>query len=143
MGPAIDPLLVNNYPRWLEKAYAIFREMVRAGNEIAQFRWSELRQLEETMNCFSQDQVESSASNSLSQPTFAISHLLSPVTSRITTPMDQSSCNDRHPIAETPLAAECVFGPMLTSAEMMAMADSIKLYDAEWVSNAMMHHNIW
>ncbi|KAL4738952.1 hypothetical protein BDV11DRAFT_205570 [Aspergillus similis] len=114
MGPTIDTLLVNNHLRWLEKAYAIFREMVKAGNEVAQFR------------CL-----------------VSVSHLLSPSTSHIPALMDQNSCNDRPPIAEAPLAVECVFGPMLTSAEMMTMADSIELYDAEWVSNAMMHHNIW
>ncbi|KAL2818579.1 fungal-specific transcription factor domain-containing protein [Aspergillus granulosus] len=145
MGPAIDPGLVNDHPRWLEKAYAIFRELVDAGNEVAKFRWSELRQLEETMHHICQDQPQSSTSNTLPQHTRSAQQLLSSATSYIPALLEQGPCDDRTQtmIEEGPLSTECVFGPLLTSAEMTAMADSIELYDAEWVSNAMLNHDIW
>lgn len=41
------------------------------------------------------------------------------------------------------LDGECDFGTMLTSAEIMAVADSIETFDTEWVSNAMVEHSIW
>lgn len=41
------------------------------------------------------------------------------------------------------LDGECDFGTTLTSAEIMAVADSIETFDTEWVSNAMVEHSIW
>lgn len=143
MGPAIDPHLVNDHPRWMEKAYGIFRELVGAGNEVAKFRWSELQQLEETMQIIIQSQAESSSHAHRENPEPAPPSL-SPATNHFPAPMEQSSYSDHSLLGDGhSLTAECVFGPLLTSAEMTAMADCIELYDAEWVSNAMINHDIW
>jgi hypothetical protein len=142
MGPAIDPLLVDDHSWWLEKAYGIFQEMVESGNHVARFRWSELQQLEKTLHEITQAQYESSTSDAVSQDPGAIPQLLSPATSCIPS-VDQGFCNDPSLMVDTTLDAGCGFGPVLTSAEMTAMADSIEMYDAEWVSNAMMIHDIW
>ena len=142
MGPAIDPLLVDDNSWWLEKAYEIFQEMVESGNQVAKFRWSELQQLEKTLQEITQGQAASSTPNAISQNPDAIPQLLSPATSCIPS-LDQGLCNDSSLMADTTLDAEYGFGPVLTSAEMTAMANSIEMYDAEWVSNAMMIHDIW
>ncbi|KAJ5480046.1 hypothetical protein N7530_005555 [Penicillium desertorum] len=105
---AIDPLLVDDYSWWLEKAYEIFQEMVESGNH----------------------------------DPGAIPQLLSPATSCIPS-MDQGFYNNPSLMVDTTLDAGCGFGLVLTSAEIAAMADSIEMYDAEWVSNAMMIHDIW
>ncbi|KAJ9481944.1 hypothetical protein VN97_g11508 [Penicillium thymicola] len=142
MGPAIDPLLVDDHPWWLEKAYEIFQEMVVAGNQVARFRWSELQQLEKTLHEITHTQSASSTSDAVSQDPGAIPQLLSPATSCIPS-VNRGFCNDPSLTADTTLDAEYGFGPILTSAEMTAMADSIEMYDAEWISNAMMIHDIW
>ena len=143
MGPAIDPLLVDDHSWWLQKAYEIFQEMVEGGNQVARFRWSELQQLEKTLGEITQTRTASSTSEIVSRNSGAIPQLLSPAISCIPVPVGQGFCNDTSLMADTTLDAELGFGPVLTSAEMTAMADSIEMYDAEWVSNAMMTHDIW
>lgn len=143
MGPAIDPLLVDDHSWWLQKAYEIFQEMVEDGNQVARFRWSELQQLEKTLGEITQTRTASSTSEIVSRNSGAIPQLLSPAISCISGPVGQGFCNDPSLMADTTLDAEFGFGPILTSAEMTAMADSIEMYDAEWVSNAMMTHDIW
>ncbi|KAL4892370.1 hypothetical protein BDV59DRAFT_193869 [Aspergillus ambiguus] len=143
MGPAIDNKLTDDHSRWLEKAYAIFKELVEAGNEVARFRWSELQQLEETLHAILHVDSGPQSSSAVVQHLDAIPQLPSPLESEIITSADQGAYHDPPLLEEATSAAECVFGPLLTSAEMMAMADSIELYDAEWVSTAMDSHNIW
>lgn len=143
MGPAIDPLLVDDHSWWLQKAYEIFQEMVEGGNQVARFRWSELQQLEKTLGEITRTRTASSTSEIVPRNSGAIPQLLSPAISCIPAPVGQGFCNDPSLMADTTLDAELGFGPVLTSAEMTAMADSIEMYDAEWVSNAMMTHDIW
>ncbi|PYI10986.1 hypothetical protein BO78DRAFT_457944 [Aspergillus sclerotiicarbonarius CBS 121057] len=143
MAPAIDPHLVNDHPRWLEKAYGIFRELVEAGNQVAKFRWSELQQLEQTMQSITQPKDKTRLNAHCENPEPA-PRSLSPTTSHILAPMEQNSFSDPSLLGNGhSITAECVFGPLLTSAEMTALADSIELYDAEWVSNAVINHDIW
>jgi hypothetical protein len=143
MGPIIDPLLVDDYSRWLEKAHDISREMAEGSNEVTRFRWSELQQLDVTIHAISQDKTGNSAQNAPPQQSSAIIQLLLPATSYFPTPMDQSSSSDTPFMADNTLDEGCGLGPMLSSAEMMAMANYIEMYDAEWVSSAMINHNIW
>lgn len=142
IGRIIDPLLVDEYPRWLEKAYAIFREMVEGSNEVARFRWSELQQLEATLQGISHDESWD-PQNAPSGQSGTVSQLLFPATSYLPTSMSQSSSSDVHFIADNNLDVGCGLGPMLNTAEMMAMANSIETYDADWVSSAMIDHNLW
>jgi hypothetical protein len=143
IGPAIDPRLLESHPSWLEKAYAIFDEMIGDGNQVATFRRSELQQLDETLlGC-----ISGSQSGPLTIPAFysqpgIVPHPSSPSTS--------VSGSIPHPVRydtllrpDHDLDAECDFGTMLTSAEIMAVADSIETFDTEWVSNAMIEHSIW
>lgn len=143
MGPAIDPLVVSDYSWWLEKAYEIFQEMVESGNQVAGFRLSELNQLEKTLEKVTQAQDTSAASDPVSRISSTIPQLLSPATNRVPVSVDQVSCNNHLLMTDNSLDAEYGPGPVLTTAEMAAMADSIEMYDAQWVSNALMTHGIW
>ncbi|KAJ5380211.1 uncharacterized protein N7496_002639 [Penicillium cataractarum] len=143
IGPIIDPVLVDDYPRWLEKAYAIFREMVASGNEVAKFRWTELQQLDMTLHATSQDNACNPAESALSLQSDAVPQLLLPETGYALASMDHSPGSHTPFIENNNLDAECGLGPMPSSAEMMAMADSIEIYHAEWVSSVMIDHDIW
>ena len=145
MGPVIDPRVLESHPNWLEKAYAIFDEMIRDGNQVARFRRSELQQLHETLlGCISGDQPRSLAVTDLFQPADVLPNPASPSITPIPGPMSQSIRYDDALLRpDTDLGVECDFSTMLTSAEIMAVADSIESYDTEWVSNAMVEHSIW
>ncbi|KAJ5834501.1 hypothetical protein N7447_000527 [Penicillium robsamsonii] len=143
MGPSIDPRLLESHPNWLEKAYAIFDEMIRDGNQVASFRRSELQQLHETLlGCISGDQPRH-----LEVPDFFQAGIVpdpaSPSATPVPRPLPQSVRYDDALLRPDPdFDVECDFSTMLTSAEIMAVADSIESYDTEWVSNAMIEHSI-
>lgn len=143
MGPAIDSRLLESHPTWLEKAYAVFDEMIGDGNQVAAFRRAELQQLDETLlGCISGGQ-----SGPLTAPDF---YQQSAILAHPSSPSTTISGSISHPVRYDALLkpgheldAECDFGSMLTSAEIMAVADSIETFDTEWVSNAMVEHSIW
>lgn len=145
MGPAIDPRVLESHPNWLEKAYAIFGEMIRDGNQVAKFRRSELQQLHETLlGCISSDRPRHLAVPDFFQQAEIISDPASPSSTPIPGAMAQSiRYNDALLRPDPGLDVECDFTTMLTSAEVMAVANSIESYDTEWVSNAMIEHSIW
>ncbi|KXG45193.1 Transcription factor [Penicillium griseofulvum] len=145
MGPVIDPHLLESHPNWLEKAYAIFDEMIRDGNQVAAFRRSELQQLHETLlGCISGDQPRHLAVPDFFQQADTLPGPASPSTTPIPGTIPQSVRYDDTLLRPDPdLDVECDFSTILTSAEIMAVADSIESYDTEWVSNAMVEHSIW
>jgi hypothetical protein len=57
IGPIINSPLVDDYPRWLEEAYAIVREIVEGAIKVARFRGSELQQLDDNLHAISQVQI--------------------------------------------------------------------------------------
>ncbi|KAJ5341000.1 hypothetical protein N7541_010124 [Penicillium brevicompactum] len=143
IGPAIDPRLLETHPTWLDKAYSIFDEMIGDGNQVASFRRAELQQLDETLlGCISGSQPGPLAAPAFYQQPDGLPHPSSPSTS-ISASIQQPVRYDAllRPVHE--LDGECDFGTMLTSAEIMAVADSIETFDTEWVSNAMVEHSIW
>ena len=143
MGPVIDPTLVDDPLWWPEKAFEIFRAMVEAGNRVARLRWIELQQLDRTLRDIPSLRAASSDPKVVTGP-LTLSQLISPATTDLSPSGDQGY----HPLPSS-LEDFCStdqdfgFGPSLSSTEMAAMADSIEIYDAEWVSNAMMVHDIW
>jgi hypothetical protein len=143
MGLAVDPRFPESNSIWLERAYAIFDEMVRDGNQVANLRRSELQQLDETLRCISQVQAQPLPAPAFLQQNGVFQHEHSPeaasLEASITEPLH---CNS--PLRpDSLLDGECDFGASLTSAGIMAMADSIESYETEWVSNAMSEHSIW
>ncbi|QQK41562.1 Fungal transcriptional regulatory protein, N-terminal [Penicillium digitatum] len=145
MGPAIDPRVLESHPNWLEKAYSIFDEMIRDGNQVAKFRRSELQQLHETLiGCISSDQPRPLPVSEFFQQANVLPHPTSPSATPVPGAIPQCVRYDDALLRPDPdFDVECDFSTMLTSAEIMAVADSIESYDTEWVSNAMIEHRIW
>lgn len=144
IGPVIDRTLLEDSSWWPEKAFEIFRGMVEAGNRVARLRWTELQQLDRTLREIPALPAASSAPKAGDARSLALSQLISPATSHLSPHVDRES-HQLAPSLENMCSTyqDFEFGSSLTSAEMTAMADSIELYDAEWVSNAMMMHDIW
>lgn len=145
MGPAIDPRLLESHPNCLEKAYAIFDEMIREGNQVANFRRSELQQLDQTiLGCISGDLPRPLPVPPFFQHADVPPRPASPSATPISGAISHTLRYDDAILRSEPeLDVDCDFGTMLTSAEIMAVADSIESYDTEWVSNAMIEHSIW
>ncbi|GKZ37446.1 hypothetical protein AbraIFM66950_008996 [Aspergillus brasiliensis] len=141
MIPAIDPQLITYDSWWHRTADLLFRDVIESGNRIARLRFSELQQLKESLLAIGQEQEALSSSKDSQH--FDTRQPHSPPTGDPGHPIEQDSCADPLLGAEATAAADCVFEPLLTSAEMMAMANSIEMYDAEWVSTVMDSHDIW
>lgn len=155
MGPAID--IRWTYPVWLEKAYAIFEEIIESGNLLAKFRRSELHLLDELLSCFPQEQPRclsapvsfpNNVLNSGSQVSLASSFPASGQAHAAATAQTQLE----HDILSDPGVGVGVpgmddqklgFTSRLTAEQIMAVADSIESIDTEWMSNAMIEHSIW
>jgi hypothetical protein len=127
----------------LEKAYAIFDEMIGDGNQVASFRRSELQRLDETLSCISQGQSRPLTVPNFFHQTDVLPNPPSPSSTSIPESMPQPLQYNALLRQDPVLDGECDFGTMLTSAEIMAVADSIETFDTEWVSNAMVEHSIW
>ncbi|GAA84838.1 fungal specific transcription factor domain-containing protein [Aspergillus luchuensis IFO 4308] len=143
MAPAIDRQLVVNDTWWHATADLIFNDMVEAGNQIARFRHSEIQQLDEKLNLLLPNQDQNGQSNPEVLQHSITKHPLSSHEAHTATPMEENSRADPFLGGETTRVTGCAFEPSLTSAEMMAMANSIELFDAEWVSTMMDNHAIW
>ncbi|KAJ5249197.1 hypothetical protein N7468_000648 [Penicillium chermesinum] len=142
LGPAIDTRWA--YPIWLEKAYAIFEEMIEHGNRIAKFRRSELQLLDELLSCLS-EQPPHCLSAPVSLPSFPNEVLNPPTSTQLAgsfPPALQSLPQDVLPDPGPPMDDD---GSLtgLTAAQIMAVAESIESIDTEWMSNAMIEHSIW
>lgn len=143
LGPAIDERWI--YPIWLERAYAIFEDMIENGNLIAKFRRSELHLLDELLSCLSQ-QPPRCLSAPVSFPSFPNDVLNPPNSSvELASSFPPTSQALTHDILSdhAPIDDEGTLASGLTAAQIMAVADSIESIDTEWMSNAMIEHGIW
>lgn len=141
MAPAID--LRWSYPAWLEKAYAIFEEIIENGNLIAKYRRSELQLLDELLSYFPQEHTRClsapisipAATLNTDQTSVQLANFPSSVAHTLS-----------HDLLSDPgvsLEDELSLTTGLTAAQIMAVADSIESIDTEWMSNAMVEHSIW
>ncbi|CAI7616057.1 unnamed protein product [Penicillium manginii] len=156
MGPAID--IRWTYPIWLEKAYAIFEEIIESGNLLAKFRRSELHLLDELLSCFPQEHprclsapvsfpnnvLNSSSQVSLAN-SFPPSGQANSADAAAQTQLEHDILSDRGSGVGVPALddQELGFTNRLTAEQIMAVADSIESIDTEWMSNAMIEHSIW
>ncbi|KAJ5110164.1 hypothetical protein N7532_002809 [Penicillium argentinense] len=140
MGPAIDTRWT--YPFWLEKAYAIFEDIIDSGNLVAKFRRSELQLLDELLSCFPQEHPRC-LSAPVSFPNGVLNNPEVPLATSFP-PSTQAHALD-HDILSDPgiTMGGSDFTSRLTAEQIMAVADSIESIDTEWMSNAMIEHSIW
>ena len=118
--------------------------MIENGNLIAKFRRSELHLLDELLSCFAQHPPRC-LSAPVSFPSFP-NDVLNPSNSSVEIassfpPTSQALTHDI--LSDAPIDEEGTLAAGLTAAQIMAVADSIESIDTEWMSNAMIEHEIW
>ncbi|KAL6238681.1 hypothetical protein BDW75DRAFT_246760 [Aspergillus navahoensis] len=119
MAPAIDCTLLESRRPWLHKSYLILDDMISRGNLIAQYRKTELEQTSALMYQLAPDRQPEDASKGKEL------ELSSPLPPVYRVP-DLPGLNDG-----------------LTTAEIMAVAESIDTGDVDWVAHAVTENHIW
>lgn len=147
MGPAIDTRFLENRQAWVDKAYAIFDEIILSGNLVAKFRQSELQLLDEMLSCIAQDHnqrlppISAPCPQTGSDFPYPQGPLATPPS--IPATMSQPVDHDILPAPCSDMGDEFGLTPGLTTAQIMAVANSIESGDTDWMSNAMLEHSIW
>ncbi|KAL5051764.1 hypothetical protein BDW71DRAFT_194007 [Aspergillus fruticulosus] len=119
MAPAIDCTLLESRRPWLHKSYLILDDMISRGNLIAQYRKTELEQMSALMYQLAPDRQPEDTSKGKKL------ELSSPLPPAYRVP-ELPGLNDG-----------------LTTAEIMAVAESIDTGDVDWVSHAVSENQIW
>jgi hypothetical protein len=119
MAQAIDHTLLESRRPWLDKSYLILDDMISRGNLIAQYRKTELEQLSALMYQLAPDRQPDDTSK---EKGLELSSPLPPA----------------YRIPELPGLNEG-----LTTAEIMAVAESIDTGDVDWVAHAVTENQIW
>ena len=142
VAPSLDRKFLDNGAMWLQKARYISDDMIASGNQIAMFRKSELEQLDTLLarlpDVFPGSTTVSDATAGLQQGG-TNNQLQSPLASTA----DMSVVALATPISGNGVIDEAGFGGFPTTAHVMDLANSIDTGDAEWLSQAIMDHNIW
>ncbi|KAE8331488.1 hypothetical protein BDV39DRAFT_189869 [Aspergillus sergii] len=127
-APAADASLLDDWTPWFHTSVTVLDEMISRGNLIAGFRKSELQQLAGMLSHLADDGVIHSTDLARKgQPDRIISRLPSP------------STPDRvFGISDIPN-----LHPGLTTAEIMAVAESIDTGDVDWIAHAVTENQIW
>ncbi|KAL4880748.1 hypothetical protein BJY04DRAFT_207920 [Aspergillus karnatakaensis] len=120
LAPAIDAALLESRKPWLHKSYVILDDMISRGNLIAQFRKSELEQMSDLLYQLAPDRFPQGDDSLRKQIDMS-----SPLPPAYRVP-ELPSLNDG-----------------LTTAEIMAVAESIDTGDVDWVAHAVTENQIW
>jgi proline utilization trans-activator len=148
VSPIIDPSLLSDRLKWLDKSYGILDEMISRGNLIAGFRKSELQQLEDMLGRLPSRKVRSSLGdgNSFHQPINHHQNQQQPtgVKGPMRTELQTETIVDQDMYLDAATIPEVVtFPDALSTAQLIALADSIEAGDAEWISNAVIENSGW
>ncbi|KAL3475772.1 hypothetical protein BJX99DRAFT_270907 [Aspergillus californicus] len=122
LAPALDCALLGSRKPWLQKSHTILDDMISRGNLIARFRKSELEQLSGLLCQLTPDRpvrIEELPTKGQHDD------LSSPPPPAYRVP-DLPNMNDG-----------------LTTAEIMAVAESIDTGDVDWVAHAVVENQIW
>ena len=128
-APAADASLLDDWTPWFHSSVTVLDEMISRGNLIAGFRKSELQQLAGMLSHLAPDGV-------IDNPDLARKGAqLDRIISRLPSP----STPDRvFGISDIPN-----LHPGLTTAEIMAVAESIDTGDVDWIAHAVTENHIW
>jgi hypothetical protein len=128
----IDSSLLDDLTPWLQTTYKILDEMITRGNLVADFRKFELDQLASLFAQLSPDPRRQSSESAKKTPQETMgSHLPSPLTIPDT---------NLHPFG-VPEISNLDNG--FTTAEIMAVAESIDTGDVDWIAHAVTENQIW
>lgn len=126
IAPLIDYSLLENPMPWLQKTDILLDDMISCGNIIARFRKSEIEQLSGLLNQLCPDNpTQHSPSMEGSHQAEISPHMSSPVATTYQVP-ELLATND-----------------VLTSGDIMALAQSINMGDVDWVADAVIENEIW
>ncbi|KAF4339946.1 positive activator of transcription [Fusarium beomiforme] len=136
IAPVLDPKFSEYDATFRHKTHIIFNEMISKGNLIAMFRRSELQQLDDMLGRLPRDQSETTPI---------------PIDGQIiggTITEDGSVLNELNEDNETmasilPDMDDLGMDAWFTTAQMIDMANSIANSDTEFLSHAMVEHDIW
>ncbi|EPE04399.1 zn 2cys6 transcription factor [Ophiostoma piceae UAMH 11346] len=137
VGRALEAHLLGNVESTLRKAYSLYDEFIAVGNQIALHQKAELLRLSDMLMSLTPDEPVASG---IIDPALTISATFSTgqagqtedtVASEILTSMSVNTVVDDE-----------AFRRLMTSADVLGMANSIENMDTEWMSQAMFEHNI-
>ncbi|KAE8376622.1 hypothetical protein BDV26DRAFT_293960 [Aspergillus bertholletiae] len=129
-APAADTSLLDDWIPWFHTSVTVLDEMISCGNLIAGFRKSELQQLAGMLSQLAADGViDSTELARKGQLDRIISRLPSPSTPDPSRVFGISDIPNVH--------------PGLTTAEIMAVAESIDTGDVDWIAHAVTENHIW
>ncbi|RJE18722.1 hypothetical protein PHISCL_08937 [Aspergillus sclerotialis] len=126
-----DPSLVDDRTAWLQKTNIILDEMISRGNLIADFRKSELGQLTRMLS-----QVSPDRHFDIDNPP-----KLKPPGVNPTRPSSPFASNNYGVVDGVTALPMLDYG--LTTAEIMAAAESIDTGDVDWIAHAVTENQIW
>ncbi|TDZ25306.1 putative transcriptional regulatory protein [Colletotrichum orbiculare MAFF 240422] len=149
LGPAIDPRAFESLSPSVERAYAVFDEMIAAGNAVAKFQKSELQQLELMLRQLStcdppppqqQQPMEGVVHDGQQNPVSDDTSPHDTVVSSLATDLSQ---HESYSSSLPGNMDEMAFDSGLTMTQLLDMANSIEHEDAEWMSQTIVEHSIW
>ncbi|KAJ5005160.1 putative transcriptional regulatory protein [Colletotrichum sp. SAR 10_66] len=151
LGPAIDPQAFEGVVPSLEKAYAVFDEMIAAGNAVANFQKAELQQLEIMLQQLTQAIPQPAADDpgaaaneaTCQQQQQQIADDTSPHDTVISSLATDLSQNESYTSSLPGNLEEMTFDSGLTMTQLLDMANSIEHEDTEWMSQTIVEHSIW
>ncbi|KAF4482885.1 putative transcriptional regulatory protein [Colletotrichum fructicola] len=150
LGPAIDPQAFEGVVPSLEKAYAVFDEMIAAGNAVANFQKAELQQLEIMLQQLTQTHPQPATDDSgavneapCQQQQQQIADDTSPHDTVISSLATDLSQNESYTSSLPGNLEEMTFDSGLTMTQLLDMANSIEHEDTEWMSQTIVEHSIW
>ncbi|KAE8353459.1 hypothetical protein BDV28DRAFT_157005 [Aspergillus coremiiformis] len=126
-APAADVTLLEDWTSWLHTGVTLLDEMISRGNLIAEFRKSELQQLAGMLSQLAADRLANDTESVRKGPLEQlVSRLPSPTTPDRVFGMEFPNVNHG-----------------LTTADIMAVAESIDTGDVDWIAHAVTENHIW
>ncbi|KAL6404324.1 positive activator of transcription [Ilyonectria robusta] len=142
LGPVLNPRLLENESLWRQKSHTIFNEMVGKGNLIAEFRQSELQQLDDMLRRLPATTGQSPTPNNPDQE--IVDNPVAPGMDDSAVDTTIAGSNDEETLSSLlPGMEEYSTDVWLTTAQIIDMANSIANSDTEWVSHTITEHDIW
>ncbi|KAE8154136.1 fungal-specific transcription factor domain-containing protein [Aspergillus avenaceus] len=129
---AVDSSLLSDWIHWLGKSYTILDELMARGNRLAAFRKSELDQLAGMLGQISSDRPLTAAES-------ARKRISAEEASRLPSPLTP----DHNSSSGYGVPEMVNFTHGLTTAEIMAVAESIDTGDVDWIAHAVTQNRIW
>ncbi|RYP88188.1 hypothetical protein DL769_000286 [Monosporascus sp. CRB-8-3] len=143
VAPSLDPQLSENGASWLQQAHSLFDEMTADGNQVAICCKAELQRLSEMLRSiqegYQRPEINSMDASRLEDGSLEHPPPLSMIPLAPTMP----GTSTHIPMSGNSMIYENGVGNLLTSAQIMDMANSIDTGDTEWMSQAIVEHSIW